>query len=189
MKKEKILTLKIAKELLASFLSEKESLPPLPSLPLFGEGDPHIALAPPPQEQESIEFEKKTKREMFLVHGVFASLRQSEREYIKCLPQFGWRISGTAMPDLTPFTQIETDAIGLLREAIVNGVNLWGSPLLYEFLIEPTDMDTHFRRGSSNAGTNCRKMGQSQRGVEGSFVDSLNCSFIESAYVTCVYFI
>jgi len=84
MKKEKILTLKIAKELLASFLSEKESLPPLPPF-----------------------------------------------------PQFGWRISGTAMPDLTPFTQIETDAIGLLREAIVNGVGLWGSPLLYEFLIEP----------------------------------------------------
>ena len=71
MKKEKILTLKIAKELLASFLSEKESLPPLPPF-----------------------------------------------------PQFGWRISGTAMPDLTPFTQIETDAIGLLREAIVNGVGL-----------------------------------------------------------------
>jgi|GEM_PF-3957249 len=159
MKKEEILTLEVAKELLASFLSKKE-LPPLPDLPpppppveedglplwrsanesLPGEDAHYISLGPPPPplpEQESIEFEKKTKREKFLAHGVTASLRQSEREYINFLPKFEWSISGAAMPDLTPFTQIETDAIGLLREAIGNGLNLWGSPLLYDFLIEP----------------------------------------------------
>ena len=81
MKKEKILTLKIAKELLASFLSEKESLPPLPSLPLFGEDAPY------------------------------------------------W-ISGAAMPDLTPFTQIETDldsSLLPLQESIrsIDGYQKW----------------------------------------------------------------
>ena len=86
MKKEEILTLEVAKELLASFLSKKE-LPPLPDLPpppppveedglplwrsanesLPGEDAHYIFLGPPPPplpEQESIEFEKKTKREM-----------------------------------------------------------------------------------------------------------------------------
>lgn len=117
--------------------SADESLP--------GEDAHYISLDPPPPplpEQEFTEFEKKTKGKMFLFHELLASLRQHNMGDRNLLDSDGMPFQFTAMPDLKPFTQIETDANPLLREAIGNGLNLWGSPLLYDFLIEPLHLCT-----------------------------------------------
>ena len=79
---------------------------------------------------------------MFLFHELLASLRQHNMGDRNLLDSDGMPFQFTAMPDLKPFTQIETDANPLLREAIGNGLNLWGSPLLYDFLIEPLHLCT-----------------------------------------------
>ena len=119
MKEDKTLTKKIAKEILSPFLAKKQSLPPPP--------DPEEPNPTPlPPEELEILMDPDRFSEDY-ESGEPESLTEDQE-----------RGCG---PDLSGFTRIEPGAIGLVREAIAEGLSLWGSPLLYDFLIEPLHLN------------------------------------------------